>query len=492
MKLRRFIKGIVFTSLSVILISTNVQASAINSKVPDLDDKNRLRLDEFSIEDQDEILNALSQAGYSNVLEEEEIDIADGENELDVINVSKLDLMNKMTEIGSSSDTKMARTKLTFEGRGSVADAIAREEANGGPNSSEFSIIDNSSDSVDVSSIKPSVVTGIPEVSDEEVKADFRYGLTKQQQLDSDGVLATHKRNNALRMRIQLEKMFDTKVDITGGEGKLHIEYFAGRTLAGKTDIHTYFARAYVNSQHSKDLENNKSYLTQLAKQTFADIDGTESYAYLIPTSVYYGLIDVEEVTADKALKSNGKYKEGDLLCHAHDNLTYAKLSKMITGYDGSKKEADWGKLKGTEYAYMANISTSSADDATLTPALANKQVLKGELIESIMNQSYLVHFRVITEGDNWKAMAKTFKDTPRFVDYGSEDDLNSAKMRQVFLNLAANPSKGVPLLTGYALVGADKAGLSVKDSKGNSNWTKKVTVGEAIEYWTQAARVDE
>lgn len=489
MKLRRFIKGIVFTSLSVILISTNIQASAINSNVPDLDDKNRLRLDEFSIEDQDEILNALSQAGYSNVLEEEEIDIADEENELDTI---KLNLMNEMKEIGSSSDNKMARTKLTFEGRGSVADAIAREEANGGPNSSEFSIIDNSSDSVDVSSIKPSVVIGVPEVSDEEVKADFRYGLTKQQQLDSDGVLATHKRNNALRMRIQLEKMFDTKVDITGGEGKLYIEYFAGRTLAGKTDIHTYFARAYVNSQHSKDLENNKSYLTQLAKQTFADIDGTESYAYLIPTSVYYGLIDVEEVSAEKAAKSNGKYKEGDLLCHAHDNLTYAKLSKMTAGYDGETEEATWGKLKGTEYSYMGNLHTSSASSNILTPTLASKQVLKGELIEQIMGQSYLVHFRVITEGDNWQAMAKTFKDTPRFVDYGSGDDIGPVETRQVFLNLAANPSKGVPLLTGYALVGADKAGLSVKDSKGNSNWTKKVTVGEAIEYWTQAARVDE
>ena len=36
------------------------------------------------------------------------------------------------------------------------------------------------------------------------------------------------------------------------------------------------------------------------------------------------------------------------------------------------------------------------------------------------------------------------------------------------------------------------KIGLSVKDSNRNSNWTKKVNVGEAIEYWTQAARVDE
>ena len=482
MKLRRFIKGIVFTSLSVILVSTSVQAKTV-------DDKNRLSLDEFSIEDQDEIINALSQAGYSNVLEEEEVDIADEASELDTISVSKLDLMTKM---GSSSDNKMARTKLTFEGRGSVADAIAEEEANGGSESSEFSILDNSTDEVDVNSIKPSVVTGVPDVSDEEVKADFRYGLDKKQQLDSDGVIATHKRNNALKMRIQLEKMFDTKVDMSGGEGKLYIDYFAGRTLDGKRDMHIYFARAYVNSQHSKDLENNKVYLAQLAKQTFADIDGTESYAYLIPTSVYYGLIDVEVVNGDKAAKSNGKYKEGDLLCHAHDNLTYAKLSKMTAGYDGETQEATWGKLKGTEYAYMGNIHTSSASSGVLTPALAGKEVLKGELIEQVMNQSYLVHFTTMSEGDNLQAMAKTFEDTPKLVDYGSGDDIDSAKMRQAFLNLAANPSKGVPLMTGYALVGADKAGLTVKDSKGNSNWTKKVTVGEAIEYWTQAARVDE
>ena len=485
MKLRRFIKGIVFTSLSVILVSTSVQAKTV-------DDKNRLSLDEFSIEDQDEIINALSQAGYSNVLEEEEVDIADEASELDTISVSKLDLMSKMTKMGSSSDNKMARTKLTFEGRGSVADAIAEEEANGGSESSEFSILDNSTDEVDVNSIKPSVVTGVPEVSDEEVKADFRYGLDKKQQVNSDGDIITSRANNALKMRIQLEKMFDTKVDMSGGEGKLYNMFFAGGASEYKISGHIMFARAYVNSQHSKDLENNKVYLAQLAKQTFADIDGTESYAYLIPTSVYYGLIDVEVVNGDKAAKSNGKYKEGDLLCHAHDNLTYAKLSKMTAGYDGETQEATWGKLKGTEYAYMGNIHTSSASSGVLTPALAGKEVLKGELIEQVMNQSYLVHFTTMSEGDNLQAMAKTFKDTPKLVDYGSGDDIDSAKMRQVFLNLAANPSKGVPLFTGYALVGADKAGLTVKDSKGNSNWTKKVTVGEAIEYWTQAARVDE
>ena len=37
-----------------------------------------------------------------------------------------------------------------------------------------------------------------------------------------------------------------------------------------------------------------------------------------------------------------------------------------------------------------------------------------------------------------------------------------------------------------------NKAGLSVKDSKGNSNWTSKISVGESLIYWTQANRVDE
>ena len=77
-------------------------------------------------------------------------------------------------------------------------------------------------------------------------------------------------------------------------------------------------------------------------------------------------------------------------------------------------------------------------------------------------------------------------------MDYGKGDDIGPVQTRQVFLNLAANPSKGVPLLTGYALVGEDKAGLSVKDSKGNSNWTSKISVDESIIYWTQAAKVDE
>ena len=49
-------------------------------------------------------------------------------------------------------------------------------------------------------------------------------------------------------MRIQLEKMFDTKVDANGGLGKLYYYYFAGSTGTDKSTGYTTYARAFVHS----------------------------------------------------------------------------------------------------------------------------------------------------------------------------------------------------------------------------------------------------
>ena len=59
-------------------------------------------------------------------------------------------------------------------------------------------------------------------------------------------------------------------------------------------------------------------------------------------------------------------------------------------------------------------------------------------------------------------------------------------------MNCIANPSKGVPSPMGYALVGAKKAGISITDSKGNTNWNKPISLGESLKLFYQAARVDE
>ena len=284
--------------------------------------------------------------------------------------------------------------------------------------------------------------------------------------------------------------MFDTKVDANGGLGKLYYAYFAGNTNMDKRSSHINYARAFVNSQFSKDLENNKELLAKLAGETFADIDGTESYAYLIPTSVYYGLIDVETVTKEKAASSKGKYKEGDLLSHVKDNVTYAKLSKLTEGYDGFKRHATSGKLAGTEYAHMDNLKVCSVDTSIMTKEMANKNVVKGELIEQLMKQSYLIQYTARYENDNIQALAKTFKDTSKFIEPSGIG--TAAQCRALYMNCIANPSKGVPFPMGYALVGAKKAGLSITDSKGNTNWSKPISLGESLKLFYQAARVDE
>ena len=376
MKLRKFLRGVIFSSLTVILISSSVLAT-------DLDDKNRISLDQFSEEEQNKIIQTLNDAGMVDAIEEEHVELADEADEIESVRMVSALKMNNHAQRKAylsldsiepfTEEEKEAMENGTYEEEVIVSSSSAKKEIN-------------------PATIKATTIKEVPQVTDEEVKADFRYSLTSAQQKKNDfGHVYTNYMNNALKMRIQLEKMFDTKVDANGGLGKLYYAYFAGNTNMDKRSSHINYARAFVNSQFSKDLENNKELLAKLAGETFADIDGTESYAYLIPTSVYYGLIDVETVTKEKAASSNGKYKEGDLLCHAKDNVTYAKLSKLTEGYDGFKRHATSGKLAGTEYAHMDNLKVCSVDTSIMTKEMANKNVVKGELIEQLMKQSYLI-----------------------------------------------------------------------------------------------------
>ena len=474
MKLRKFLRGVIFSSLTVILISSSVLAT-------DLDDKNRISLDQFSEEEQNKIIQTLNDAGMADAIEEEHVELADEADEIESVRMVSALKMNNHAQRKAylsldsiepfTEEEKEAMENGTYEEEVIVSSSSAKKEIN-------------------PTTIKATTIKEVPQVTDEEVKADFRYSLTSAQQKKTNGYLNTNYMNNALKMRIQLEKMFDTKVDANGGLGKLYYYYFAGSTGTDKSTGCTTYARAFVHSQFSKDLENNKELLAKLAGETFADIDGTESYAYLIPTSVYYGLIDVETVTKEKAASSNGKYKEGDLLCHAKDNVTYAKLSKLTEGYDGFKRHATSGKLAGTEYAHMDNLTVCSVDTSIMTKEIANKNVVKGELIEQLMRQSYLIQYTARYENDNIQALAKTFKDTSKFIEPSGIG--TAAQWRALYMNCIANPSKGVPSPMGFALVGAKKAGISITDSKGNTNWNKPISLGESLKLFYQAARVDE
>ena len=473
MKLRKFLRGVIFSSLTVILISSSVLAT-------DLDDKNRISLDQFSEEEQNKIIQTLNDAGMADAIEEEHVELADEADEIESVKMASALKMNNLHNQKAKGLSLENLKPLTEEEKQSLEDGTVEV------------IVSSSSAKKEINptTIKATTIKEVPQVTDEEVKADFRYSLTSAQQKKTNGYLNTNYMNNALKMRIQLEKMFDTKVDASGGLGKLYYYYFAGSTGTDKLDGYIPYARAFVHSQFSKDLENNKELLAKLAGETFADIDGTESYAYLIPTSVYYGLIDVETVTKEKAASSKGKYKEGDLLCHAKDNVTYAKLSKLTEGYDGYKCHATSGKLAGTEYAHMDNLTVCSVDTSILTKEIANKNVVKGELIEQLMRQSYLIQYIARYEDDNIQALAKTFKDTSKFIEPSGIG--TAAQNRALYMNCIANPSKGVPIVMGYSLVGAKKAGINITDSKGNTNWNKPISLGESLKLFYQAAKVDE
>ncbi|MEE1071559.1 MAG: hypothetical protein U0L26_04070, partial [Cellulosilyticum sp.] len=98
--------------------------------------------------------------------------------------------------------------------------------------------------------------------------------------------------------------------------------------------------------------------------------------------------------------------------------------------------------------------------------------------------------YTAMYEGDNLGQMAKTFKDTTKFIYL--KDTNTCAQNRAQYMNCIANPSKGVPIIMGYSLVGAKKAGISITDSKGNTNWNKPISLGESLKLFYQAARVDE
>lgn len=379
-----------------------------------------------------------------------------------------------------------------LSGLKTLTEVDAENEANG---TSDVVIASSSSakKNVDPTTVKTTVAKENVVVTDAEVKADFRYGLTPaQQKKNSEGSLYTNYRNNCLEMRIKLEKMFDTQVTKSGGTGKLYYGYFAGSTSTETYNGYVTYARAFVNSQFSKDIETNKVALAKLAADTFADIDGTESYAHLIPTAVYYGLIDTETVTAEKAAKSNGKYKEGDILTYAKSNLTYSKLSKIIAGYDGYAKNVQSGKLLNTDYKYMGNLDVPYADEEVLNLQVVNKNVTRGEVVDSIMRTSYLLKYRSV--GAKIRASKSTGGKISDFTKWAKElDEMASlTTLRAHYMNCIANPSNGVPGSIGVSMLGAEDAGINVRDSKGASNWYKVITLGDAIELFNQAARIDE
>ena len=106
----------------------------------------------------------------------------------------------------------------------------------------------NASEVVIDAKIAPKVTATYVTVTDDEVKADFRYSLTDAQQKNDNGRYVTCLENSALKMRIQLEKAFGTTVTKNGGQGRLYNVYFAGSTMYNrKIKGFITYARAFVN-----------------------------------------------------------------------------------------------------------------------------------------------------------------------------------------------------------------------------------------------------
>ena len=91
MKLREFIKDVVFSSLIVISMNLSVLAT-------DLNDKNRISLDQFSEEEQNKIIQELNVAGMADAIEEEHVELADEASEIESVRLAE---MAKMTNVGN-------------------------------------------------------------------------------------------------------------------------------------------------------------------------------------------------------------------------------------------------------------------------------------------------------------------------------------------------------------------------------------------------------
>lgn len=425
-------------------------------------------LDEAS---QQDFVRAMDELGAKNTIVEE-FDIADQMDEITTVNVTRMRKPSKTLDEIDQEQFEQLEQAMEGNVSSTTPGSTSGQVTSGGVG-------------VDARTV-PKVKANYVSVTDAEVKADFRYSLTDAQQKTQEGYYRTYLDNSALKMRIQLEKAFGTKVTKDGGQGRLYDVYFAGSTKYNQTEKgFITFARAFVNSQFSTDLKDNKDVLAKIAAENFADVDGTESYAYLIPTAVYYRIITPRKAT-DAEVKA-GKYKAGDLIVGVKDKITYAKLSKMIAGYDGYRCNATTGKLVGTGYEYMGNLESYGLGQDIMTKEVANKQIVKGELVENLMKQSYLVHFGA---KDGLGKKTGLFNDIKKVKVLDLEQ--SSTQLRSAYQNAIANPSTGVPDTINRRMVAAQEAGINLKDANGNSNWYKTLTVGDALSIFTDAARVDE
>ena len=163
MKLRKFLRGVIFSSLTVILISSSVLAT-------DLDDKNRISLDQFSEEEQNKIIQTLNDAGMVDAIEEEHVELADEADEIESVRMVSALKMNN-TGIQRAKGLSLENVKpLTEEQKQSIEDGSYKENV----------IVSSSSAKKEINpaTIKATTIKEVPQVTDEEVKADFRYSLT--------------------------------------------------------------------------------------------------------------------------------------------------------------------------------------------------------------------------------------------------------------------------------------------------------------------------
>lgn len=91
------------------------------------------------------------------------------------------------------------------------------------------------------------------------------------------------------------------------------------------------------------------------------------------------------------------------------------------------------------------------------TPEIVNKTISKGEFIEQLFQSGSIAYYL----DTDTSGISNTFKDIPKTVALG--ETATAIQDRSQYMTLIANPKKGVPVRIGRVLMGANKAGMTIK-----------------------------
>lgn len=312
--------------------------------------------------------------------------------------------------------------------------------------------------------LENSVKVVTPVVVANSASTDFRKNITQTRETE------VWQKNNFLDMRIAFEELTNTKVTSAGPEGLLYTTYGSG--LGGdwentKTkDINYNWG---VGSKYMDILLANKEMQSELAKLsslTFKDIKGTEWYAKHIVPAVYYGLINGYP---DGTFKGNAPVSRAEFAVMAgNSEREFMQENNLPFPQKLSAHKNQW------YYLNMGPMMGGPMGMYSLTVNDMNSGISRGEVALILAYRYFSKEF--YTEYD--KVSKSSFKD---ITDVGKTlFELSDSEKRTGYMNDLKTPNTACKEVVA-ALNLLKAKGVMIGDEKGNSNWTKTVTRGEAV-----------